>query len=183
MSRYPARGYTVLLNKEAVAASTWYILIDLDDTTNYHHGTITSVNILTLDIDAEQFTNGTWDIWVGVVLENDGTNGSAQWFKVFHFEHIQNSTDGSGRLTKHIDFTCRENPDGVCCAVGGGKTKFIAGPESGDVVALKNDAADLTNAGGGASKSAAVGDVVVWAELTGQGGNLHLSMTATYKPY
>lgn len=176
------RVYTVCLSKEAVAASTWYILLDLSDTTNYDHKSgLTSFNILSLDISAEKGSDGVYDIWVGPVLENDGTNGTAQWIACWHMEASGNPTDSTDRLIDHIDRTCSGvNPKGVDCSVVSGATPYISGGASGDQTALKNDAANLASAAGGSSLSAVAGDIVVWVEEVSDAGTIDLFLTVQY---
>jgi len=180
--RYPRRVYSTLLSKEAVAASTWYILVDLSDTTNYSHpsGTAT-VNILHLDIEAEKASDGVYDVWVGVVRENDGTNGSADWIRVFHIEAVGNPTDSTDRFTRSADYTCQGvNPIGLDCQIVSSRLVYMRGPNSGDQTALQNDAGDLASAAGGSSLSAAVGDVIVYAEEISGTGTLDFALTCQY---
>lgn len=176
------RVYTVCLSKEAIGASTWYILLDLSDTTNYDHESgLTSFNILSLNISTEKDSDGRYDIWVGPVLENDATNGTAQWIAAWHIEADGNPTDGTDRLVDHIDYTCHGvNSIGADCTVAGGATPYISGAASGDQTALQNDAGDLVSAAGGSSLSAAAGDIVVWVEETSDSGNIDLFLTVQY---
>lgn len=182
MSKYPGRVYSTLLSKEAVAASTWYILVDISDTTNYAHPSGTSsVNILRLDIEAEKASDGVYDVWVGVVRENDATNGSADWIHVFHLEAVGNPTDSTDRFTRDVNFACQGvNPQGLDCSIVGSRLVYMRGPNSGDQTALQNDAGDLASAAGGSSLSAVAGDVIVWVEEVSGTGTIDVALTCQY---
>lgn len=172
--------YQTLLFKEAVAADTWYILVDLDDQTSYKHPVTGSVNLLKVDIDAEKDSDGVFDLKLGVVRENDGTDGSADWIYVFKDEAVGNPTDSTDRYTRSLDFTSGKEPEGLDCSIVGSRLKFMRGPNSGNDVALKNDAADLTSAAGGSGLSAAVGDLVLLADETADTGTVDIVVKVTY---
>lgn len=114
--RYPGRVYTAFLGLEAVAADTWYILVDKSNPGGlYTHPDSTShFNLLTLDLESEKATSGVYDIWVGVVYENDATDGSIGLIHVYHLEADGNPTDSTDRFSKSLDFTCNgTNPQGL----------------------------------------------------------------------
>ncbi|NIQ81575.1 MAG: hypothetical protein GTN93_26480, partial [Anaerolineae bacterium] len=168
--------------KEAIAASTWYILVDKDDDTNYGHEPCGVVNLLKLILNSEKASTGIYDVWVGVVRENDGTDGSADFVAAFHIEAIGNPTDNTDRCAGlEIDFTTPLEPRGLSCAVVGDRLRwFKSDSNSGDVADLANDAASLDSAAGGSGKSAEVGDVVVWVEEVTGSGTLDLALMAVY---
>jgi len=174
--------YQVLLSSAvAIEATTWLIAVDLSDTTNYKHPATKSINLLKVDVDAEKASDGAFDIKLGVVRENDATNGSADLIYVFKDEAVGNPTDSTDRYTRSIDFTTEKTPEGLDCTVGAdSRLKFMRGPNSGDIAALVSTLGSLTSAAGGASLSAAVGDLVVCAEETGGTGSLDLVMKFAY---
>jgi len=182
VSRYPGRVYSTLLSKEAVAASTWYILVDLSDTTNYSHPSGTQVvSLLGLELESEKASDGVYDIWVGVVRENDATNGSADWVKVWHIEASGNPTDSTDRFSGSADFTAQgTNPKGLDCSIVSSRLAYMRGPNSGDQTALQNDAGDLASAAGGSSLSTVAGDVVVYVEEISGTGTIDLALTCQY---
>jgi len=175
-----------MLSKEAIAADTYYILVDISDTTNYSHPVSTqAIGLLQLDIEAESTDDGDYDVWVGVLRENDGTDGSIDWLHVFHIETFLNATDSHGlRLTKTVDFTCGGvNPKGLDCSIVSSRLVYLrSDANSGNVAALKNDVGDLGSAAGGSSLSPAAGDLMVWIEEV-SGNTLDLCLTAWYVAY
>lgn len=181
--RYPGRVYAAMLSKEGVAADTYYILVDISDTTNYSHPSTTqAISLLQLDIEAESIDDGDYDVWVGVLRENDGTNGSIDWVHVFHIQTFINSSDSHGlRLTKTVDFTCDgASPFGLDCSIVSSRLVYLrSDANSGDIAALKNDVGDLGSAAGGSSLSPVAGDLMVWIEEV-TGNTLDLCLTAWY---
>lgn len=181
--KYPGRVYCAVLNVEAVATSTYYILVDRSDTTYYDHPSgVSSFNVLALDVESEKATDGAYDVFVGVVLENDATNGTATWFHVFHLEASGNSTDSTDRFSRHVPFTCEGlNERGLDTTIVSNATPYITGPASGDLTALQNDAANLASAGDAtANKSAGAGDIIVYVEEVSGAGTIDLALTCLY---
>jgi hypothetical protein len=163
-----------------VAASTPYVLVDLSDVTNFPHGKTQEIHLLGLILDAEKASDGVFDLWVGVVIENDGTDGSVEWVHVFHMESVANPTDSTDRFYAEIDFTLGgSNPDGLNCAVVDGATPWFAGNQSqADNGSWQNDTNRVSPVG--STTKPGVGDLVVWAEEVTDGGTLDFSITAIY---
>jgi len=180
---YQGRVYSTLLSKEAVAASTWYILVDISDTTNYSHpsGTV-AVRILGLELETEKHGDGEFDVWAGVVRENDGTDGTADWIKIWHIEAVGNPTDSKDRFSGSADFTSSgSNPQGLDCSIVSSRLVYMRGPNSGNDVKLKNDDGSLVSSAGGSSLSSVAGDVVVWVEeIAGSTGTMDIALTCHY---
>lgn len=113
MAKYPRRPYTVNFSKEAIADDTWYILVDKSNTSLYSHPSGTSsFNLLSVDLSTEKATDGDYDIWFGVVYENDATDGSMALIHCWHVEAVGNPTDSDDRFVDHLDFTIG-NPRGL----------------------------------------------------------------------
>ena len=172
--------HVVNLGAEAVAASTPYVLVDLSDVTNFPHSKTQELHLLGLLLEAETATDGAFDIWVGVVTENDATNGSVQWVHVFHLESSANPTDSTDRAHAVIDFTLGGvNLAGVNCAVVSGALPFFAGNQvQADNVSWQNDTNRASPVG--STTKVGAGDVVVWVEEVADGGTLDFSLTAIY---
>lgn len=107
MPQYPKTPYRATLNVEAIAADTWYILVDKSNNYLYSHPSTTShLNLLSVDLSTEKATDGDYDIWMGLVYENDATDGSIQLIHVWHVEAVGNPTDSDDRFVDHLDLTC-----------------------------------------------------------------------------
>jgi hypothetical protein len=175
------RYHRAFLEAGDVAATTWYILVDMSDTTNYDHTATTGFSVLSLDLTSEKASDGRFEVRVGVVLENDASNGTAQWIKTWWLEADGNPTESTDRFVGEQDFTiCGTRPAGLDVEVVGGATPWITGTASGDQTALENDATNLTSAGGGSSLAAAVGDIVVYVNETTDGGTINLAIGCNY---
>ena len=173
-------GYFVSLGAEAVSASTAYVLVDLSDNTNFPHTETNAVHLLSLVLHTEKASDGVYDIWVGVVTENDVTNGSVDWVHVFHLEASGNPTDSTDRFAQQLDFTLGgRNPQGVNCLITGGATSHFATAQTqADNVSWQNDTNRTSPVG--ATTKPGVGDLVVWVEEVSGSGTLDFVLSAIY---
>lgn len=148
-------------NTAGLSADAQYIVIDLDDTTNYNHTNTDGVWLKAVDISGCVDGNtGLWEVRLGVVVENDATDGSVWWFAGYLFGHgsgcdispkkiswpeydgIDLVLDGNTprsmtTMTKDTDDTDWDNDDN--------KITFVltqTPPEPGDIVA---DVIELVN--------------------------------------
>jgi hypothetical protein len=171
----------VTLGAEAVAASTAYVLVDLSDTTNFPHGNTAELHLLGLILSTEKAGDGAFDIWVGVVTENDATDGSVTWVHCFHLENVFNATDDDDRHFAVVDFTLGGLvPEGAnLCVVSGALTKFASNLTQADNVSWQNDTNRASPVG--AATKPGVGDIVVWVEETADGGTLDFCLTGIYE--
>jgi len=172
--------HVVNLGAEAVAASTPYVLVDLSDVTNFPHSKTQELHLLGLILEAEKAADGAFDVWAGVVTENDATDGSVQWVHAFHLESVTNPTDSTDRAHTQVDFTLGgANFDGINCAVVSGALPFFAGNQTqADNVNWQNDENRVSPVG--STTKPAVGDLVVWVEEVAGTGTIDFSLTALY---
>ncbi len=180
------QAFYVALGAEAVAASTPYVLIDLDDITIFPNPfemgkRVERIDLLSLSIDAETHTTGVFDVWVGVVYENDATDGSVKWIHVWHLEEDTNATDSAGRAAQQISYTGGgANPEGLNCRIiSGAPVHFVSNQEQTDSTDWQNDTA--IGSSSGTNVAAGVGDIVVWVEEVTNGGTIDFNVTALYR--
>jgi len=175
--------HVVNLGVEGISASTPYVLIDLSDTDNFPHGSaeVGEIHLLGLVIDGEDKSDGAFDIWFGVVLENDATDGSVQWVHVHHAETVENPTDSTGHIHEVVDFTLGgQNPEGINCKVVDGALVHFAGNQSqSNNVNWQNDENRASPVG--TTTKVGVGDLVVWVEEVAGTGTLDISITGIYE--
>ena len=180
----PRRGqaHAVHLGAEAVAASTAYVLVDLSDTTNYPHRESNWLNLLGCVLSAETHSDGQFDLWIGAVTENDGTNGSADWVHCFHVQNRDNATDDTGHFYSHADFTLGGAfPDGIKLKVASDEyTDFATNQSQDDNTNWQNDTNRVSPTG---NVKPAVGDLVLWVEETADAGTLDFSLTVFYEAH
>ena len=177
------KTFVVNLGAEAISASTPYVLIDLSDSTNFPHSEINWINLLGLILNAEKASDGVYDVWVGVVTENDATDGSAQWVHVWHLESAHNPTDSTDRFSEVVSFTLGGgNPDGIICKVDSGAMTHFAGNQTQASNTNWQNDVDRASPVGAATKPG-IGDVVVWVEEISGTGTVDVSITAIYEDH
>ena len=180
--------YTVTLQAEAVSASTAYVLVDLSDTTNFKHTRTSHTNLLGLILTTEKASDGAYDIWVGTVIENDATDGTAAWCQVFHLEASGNATDSTDRFAWQVDYTLGGgNPEGLNLKVtaAGAMAYQLSNISLADSAYWQNDTGLASPAGAvaGATGKPGVGDLVVLVEETAGTGTIDFCLTAIYETY
>lgn len=180
------QAFHVSLGAEAISASTPYVLIDLDDVAVFPNpGTMGDdtqhIDLLSLSIDAETHSTGVFDVWVGVVYENDGTDGSVKWLHVWHLEEDTNATDSATRFAGQTDYTGGgSNPEGLNCRIVDGATVyFVTNQKQTNSSDWKNDTAIASSSG--VNVASGVGDLVVWVEEVSGTGNIDFNITALYR--
>jgi len=192
MSRYvvPTRDqqiYAATLQAEAVAASTAYVLVDLSDTTNFPHSGTEHLNLLGLVLTSEKASDGVYDIWVGVITEVDATNGTAQWFQVFHLEASGNATDSTDRFAWQVDYTLGGgNPEGLNLKVDSSSDStpyLVSNISQAGNTNWQTDTglASPAGAAAGATGKPGDGDIVVWVEEVSGTGTIDFCLTAIYE--
>ena len=176
---------TAVLQIEAVAASTAYVLVDLSDTTNFPHDQTGHVEVLGMVISAEKASDGVYDLWFGVISEVDASNGSADWFQVLHLEASGNATDSTDRFAWQIDYTLGGgNPTGVYCLVVSEATPhLVTNITQNGSTNWQNDTglASPAGAAAGATGKPGAGDIVMWAEEVSGSGTLDFCITLFYR--
>ena len=179
------KSFAASFGAEAVAASTPYVVVDLDDVTNYPHTFTSELHILGLIVNAETQADGTYDLWFGVITEVDADNGTAEWFDVIHFETRQNPTDDEGHLDIFRDYTLGgRNADGMNLLIeSGASTYLITGQSQAGHANWQTDTGLGSPAGGsgGATGKPDVGDCVLWVEEVADTGTIDFSVTAIYE--
>lgn len=178
--------FTACLGAQAVAASTPYVLVDLSDTTNYPHTKTGEVHLLGLMLNTEKASDGVYDIFVGVISEVDATNGTAEWFKVFHLEHVNNTTDSTDRFAQVVDFSLGgASREGINCHItaAGAMSRIVTNQQQAGHVNWQTDTglASPVGAAAGATGKPGAGDVVVWVEEVSGAGTIDFHITAIYE--
>jgi len=181
----PRPTYTAVLNAAGVAATTGYVLIDKSDITNYPHTRIGSINLLSLSFNAEKASDGDFTIIIGVVVENDETNGSIVGVLNFHLSSNQNPTDSTDRFSSFFwDLTLGGgNQEGLnLSVVSGALTNIISNIADDDNTVWQNDTglASPAGAAGGATGKPGVGDLVMLVTENAETGNIDFTATVLY---
>lgn len=185
MNSYGSKEVLALMGAEAVAASTAYVLVDLSDTTNFPHRHTNSIHLQALHLDGDKASDGIFDIWVGVITEVDATNGSADWFHVFHLEAQDNATDDQASFARTVDFTLGgANPDGLDLTVLSDESTpgFVTYSTQDGNTNWQTDTGLGSPAGaaGGATGRPGAGDLVFWVEEVTDSGTIDFMLSAQY---
>ena len=181
--------YTVNVGAEATDASVPVVMVDLSDSTNFPHSSLETnwINVLGVFGSVETASDGGYDIWLGVISEVDATNGTAEWFDVFHCEKPQNATDSLGHFLFSRDYTLGgANPDGINCKVTSGATPYLATAQTqAGHVNWQTDTGLLSPVGAGASTTGmpGAGDIVAWIEEAAGSGTCDWSLTLIYEAH
>lgn len=77
-SNKPRIPYAVTLNASSITTDTPYVLIDMSNVASYPH-TLTPTAIVLRGVYVEAVAAGEQVFHIGVVTENDATDGSATW--------------------------------------------------------------------------------------------------------
>jgi len=176
---------TAFMDYQAIAASTGYVLVDLSDTTNFPHAGTTHVEVLGLKVSTEKASDGVYDIWFGVITEVDASNGSADWFEVFHLQASGNATDSTDRFAWQLDYTLGgSNPQGInCLVVSEALPHFITNVTQNGSTTWQTDTGLGSPAGAaaGATGRPGAGDIVMWVEEVSGTGTIDFSVTLFYR--
>jgi len=161
----------VLGNVSDLAASTMYQLIDLSDDTNFPHTATGAIVLKRLRFHEEKKTDGRFIVYVGVVTENDGTDGTADWLHAFIVEADGNPTDGTDRFAQELEFNLNLEVD------TGVLVNYVTNLQLADNALLKNDVARTSPVG---SANPAAGDLMVYVHETSDGGTINFTISADY---
>ena len=160
------------------------MLVDLSDTTNWPHTDAGEVHLLGLKMNGETHTDGIFDLWVGVVTENDATDGSVSWLECFHSENQESATEDESRFDFQRDYTLGGYvPEGANLSVtSGALDNLVTNLTQADNSSWQNDTglASPAGAAAGATGKPGVGDLVLWVEEVTNGGTLDLCVVAQY---
>ena len=181
MGTYNKPPNVVSLGVEGVSASTPYVLIDLSNAAGYPHTATGQVHLKGLMLNTEKASDGVYDIWAGVVLENDATDGSVSYFDVFHIQAVGNATDSTDRMYVARDYTLGgANPQGLNLFVddSGSTPFFLTNQGSADDTTYESD--DEVTSPLDDTTVMAAGDVIVWIEEVSGTGTLDFSLLAIY---
>ena len=177
--------YVAILQIEAVAASTGYVLVDLSDTTNYPHDNTTAIEVLGIQASVETHGDGIFDLWIGCISEVDADNGSADWFEVLHCQNRDNASDDSGHYDFVRDYTLGGvNPKGIyTLMVSETHPHYITNITQDGNSTWQTDTglASPAGAAAGATGKPGAGDIVMWAEEVTNGGTLDFCIKVFYR--
>ena len=171
-------SYVAVYSKVGLTADAFALLVDLSNA-SYPHGVAATeliIEELILSVLGTAGSAGDAVLYVGVVKENDATNGT--YFKLVALP-VTFNTQASLRVTF--------GKNGANVTLVPGETdadnamQEAAATVSGDETGLQNDAGDLEDALGNTNKSAADGDLILHLDEGTNGGTYTINATVTYR--
>jgi len=163
--------FTATLGIDDIAADTMYQLIDLSDAANYPHTSTNKIILKRVRLHAEKKTDGEFNLYVGVVIENDATDGTAKWLHCFRLENNGNPTDSSDRFAQPLEFNLDLEVS------GGALVNYVTNLELANDALLKNDVARTSPVG---TANPGVGDLMFYVDETGGAGTVDFTVSADY---
>ena len=174
--------FLAVLQAEAVAETTAYVLVDLSDTTNFRHASTNAILLKSIALHAEKASDGVYDIWIGVISEVDATNGTAIWLHCFHLEAVGNSIDSTDRFAQKIDFN-DINLEVNAATAGSEKLKYVVS----NITLAGNTAwqtdvglASPVGAASGETGKPGAGDLVMYVEEVSGTGTIDFLVAVEY---
>lgn len=147
----PAQRNVVARYQETGINSTRYaILVDLSDTTNWHHDQTGRIDISYIGMQVDKTNATTGKVSLGIITAIDGTNATIKYFSSIIFD---NSSDT--HLTRDRNFATSQIKGGFS---GGALTKITT--NDSETTASVNTAGTL-NSASGSSVTPAVGDIII----------------------
>jgi hypothetical protein len=135
-----------------IQASTWAVLIDLSDTTNFPHDNTGRIDISQISMQVDRGSNSVGLMQIGVVTRVDGVNGDVSTFGALRFE---NNSD------THVVRDVNLSPSQIKCGVADGITSsMITNAAILNDTGLQTDVA-LGSPRGAATVNPSVGDIVI----------------------
>ena len=149
-----------------VSTDTWYILVDLSDTTNYPHAATNSIILKSLHYAGDLGTATHWDANVGVVTSIAATTTNIEWLMRIPRNRLA-QFDGRWWLPEH----------GLNLAVTGGVLPFV-----GTIVSPTNAITSGTVLSGSAyiTGTAEVGDLILYLDELADNVDFHFSICTAY---
>lgn len=171
----PSGRGVIRITDEAVAATKRYMVVDLSDVAGYPHSDGDLVELLKTQVETVQAGVGIWRVKIGLVTENDGTNGSVYWFDFY-------KSPAAGSLTFENDLRDPVRGTGLPMAiVSDAPVNFrTLSFDLGDVN-WKNDVANLTDALGNTDRSPSPGDIVAELEEVGGATTIDMYLRVDYR--
>jgi len=164
-----------------ITDTTPYVLVDLSDTVNFKHGDVNA--IILRDIFIEGYTtatDGVWQVLIGVVVENDGTDGTAEWIIG---PLLSYHTSGQTVFSNHYSFTHDDegSSEGLNLKVDTDNDTlkwFLTNNKDADSVSWQNDTNRVSPAG--TTTKPGVGDLVMLVTEVGGAANFAGAVTVIY---
>lgn len=137
--------------KQDVSATTYAVLVDLSDTTNWPHDATGRADLSYVSFQVDRASSTVGRLSLGVITRVDGTDADVVFFRGLIFQHGTETF-----LERAENFA----PSQIKCGVSGGATTHLLVAETTGIAAI-NTATPLDSPLGTATVTPAPGDLVV----------------------
>jgi len=166
----PKAPYTACYHETgSIAVDTAYLLVDLSDSTNWPHSATNEVILKSVAAGGTVSGAHQWNLTVGVIVENDATNGTAVWVTNEHLITVTGVFAPPQRTFAAGGLNLR--------AAGGALTYGAANGHS-ELTTWQNDTAITATVG--TTGTVAAGDLVILADEITDGSTLTFSVCVDY---
>lgn len=169
--------YASMLHVESVSASGVYVMVDKSDAVNFPHTNTGHIMLKRLELEALLRDTGRYNLYMGVVTEADGTDGSTKWVHVFRLDTVEQDEQTQHRRIG-IDFTAGGDAGGLSLEISGGApVAFVSNAGHTSSQFWQNDTARTSPVG---TSMPDTGDLVAWLEEIDGDGSISFTLTALY---
>lgn len=152
-----------------IATDKPYLLIDLSDSTNWPHSATNEVILKSVAVQGTVSGAHRWHLSVGVVVENDATNGTAAWVDSKQVIAVSGAFYPPQRIFAEGGMNLRATSDAMVYGVANGTSNLTS---------WQSDTA--ISATVGTTGLVAVGDVVILADEITDGSTLDFCICVDY---
>ena len=150
-----------------IATDTAYLIVDLSDSTNYPHEETNAVQIIGWRFQGDMSGNHEWHAHLGVVVENDATDGTAEFFACKQLEQLTGIFETSIQWAAPLDTWVEDE-----------SLLFAATNMTNTGTTWQNDVA--ISATVGTTSTIAAGDIVLFMDEIADGTTVDFSMCIEY---
>lgn len=166
----PKVPYTACYHEaDGITVDTAYLLVDLSDTTGWPHSATNEVILKAIATQGTVSGAHQWDLSVGVVVENDATDGTAVWVDGEHLVSLSGVFIPPQRTYASDGLNLRVASSALTYAVASGHSELTSW-QSGTAI----------SATVGTTGTVAVGDVVILADEITDGSTLGFTICVDY---
>lgn len=163
----PKVPYSVCVSTDAAGGDTPLLVIDLSDSTNFPHTATNEVILRAVYCQGGLDANAQWNIYYGVILENDATDGSTMWM----YQHRRTRLANFDEQRSYTDW-------GLDMRVTSGALVYAtSNMELSDSVVFSSGAVITSSVG---TSSPGAGDIVVWLDEITDGAVLEYTICVDY---
>lgn len=168
---WPKVPYYVCINNEStdLAADAGFLVIDLSDSTNWPHSATNEIIVKNIELQGSLSGVHNWRASVGVISENDATDGTAVSIFEMHLENLTGMFAGEMFYPEH----------GLNLRVASGVTTYFTGTTVASTT-WQNDTSITATVGTTGTGKVAAGDLVLFLDEKTDGSTAEFVLCVGY---